>query len=203
MNTNLQILRILPAKSASRHLLFYKKGCMTKDNITVMPHFFDRYINLVPNIDLLDALTEGASLETLLPAQTITDLGDYRYAPNKWTAKDIAQHLIDTERIMAYRALRFARNDRATLPGFDEDNFAKYANASHRSVQGLYEEFAGQRQSTIVLFRSFDEEMLQRTGICFGQTVSVLALGFVLAGHPIHHANVVQERYLIPNRELL
>ena len=105
---------------------------MTKDNITAMPHFFDRYINLVTNIDLLDALTEGASLETLLPAQTITDLGDYRYAPNKWTAKDIAQHLIDTERIMAYRALRFARNDRAMLPGFDEDNFAKYANASHR-----------------------------------------------------------------------
>ncbi len=169
---------------------------MTKDNITVMPGFFDRYINLAPNIDLTDALAQGASLETLLPAQQMSDLGEYRYAPGKWTAKDIVQHLIDTERILAYRALRFARNDQTPLPGFEEDDFAKYANAGQRTIADLYDEYALQHQLTSRLFRSFDAGMLQRTGICFNQTVSVLALGFILVGHPMHHANVVRERYL-------
>jgi len=177
---------------------------MTKSDIAVMPGFFDRYIDLAPNIDLLDALTEGVSLEPLLPAQTMTDLGDYRYAPGKWTAKDIVQHLIDTERILAYRALRFARNDKTQLPGFDEDDFARHANAERRTITDLYAEFALHHQLTVALFKSFDEETLQRTGICFKKSVSVLALGFILVGHPIHHANVVKERYYsIPNRKLL
>ncbi|MCY7360121.1 MAG: DinB family protein [Rudanella sp.] len=169
---------------------------MTKSDITVMSGFFDRYINLAPNIDLIDALTQGISPETLLPTQTMTDLGDYRYAPGKWTAKDIVQHLIDTERILAYRALRFARNHQTILPGFEEDDFARHANAAKRTITDLYDEYAQQHQLTVTLFRSFDEEMLQRIGICFNQTVSVLALGFILVGHPMHHANVVRERYL-------
>ncbi len=161
-----------------------------------MPGFFDRYINLAPNIDVIEALTEGVSLESLLPAQTMTDLGDYRYAPGKWTAKDIVQHLIDTERILAYRALRFARNDKTALPGFEEDDFALNANAERRTITDLYDEYAQQHQLTVSLFKSFDEEMMQRTGICFNQSVSVLALGFILVGHPIHHAKIVKERYL-------
>lgn len=169
---------------------------MTKAHINPMPGFFDRYIKLAPDGELNDALAAGARLETLLPVQTLENLGDYRYAPGKWTAKDIVQHLIDTERIMAYRALRFARNDQTRLPGFEEDDFAQYAQASRRSLSDLYDEYALQRQSTRALFRSFDAEMLQRTGICFNQTISVLALGFVLVGHPIHHARVIQERYV-------
>lgn len=161
-----------------------------------MPGFFDRYINLAPNTDVIEALTEGVSLESLLPAQTMTELGEYRYAPGKWTAKDIVQHLIDTERILAYRALRFARNDKTALPGFEEDDFALNAHAEKRTIADLYDEYAQQHQLTVSLFRSFDNEMLQRTGICFNQSVSVLALGFILVGHPIHHANVVRERYL-------
>jgi hypothetical protein len=170
---------------------------MTKSDIAVMPGFFDRYIKLAPDIDLIEALTAGASLDPLFPAQTMESLGEYRYAPGKWTAKDIIQHLIDTERIMAYRSLRFARNDQTKLPGFEEDDFAQQAGASRRTIADLYEEYALQRQSTIALFRSFDAEMLQRTGICFNQTISVLSIGFVLVGHPIHHANVVRERYLL------
>ncbi len=173
-----------------------RTGKMTKSDIIVMPNFFDRYIKLAPDIDVIEALTQGTSLETLLPIQTMTDLGNYRYAPGKWTAKDIVQHLIDTERILAYRALRFARNDQTTLPGFEEDDFAKHAHAERRSFTDLYDEYAWQHQLTTMMFRSFDAEMLQRTGICFNQTVSVLALGFILVGHPIHHANVVRERYL-------
>lgn len=168
---------------------------MNKTAIAVMPAFFDRYINLAPDIDVVDALANQALLASVLPMETMANLGDYAYAPGKWTAKDIVQHLIDTERIMAYRALRFARFDNTSLPGFEEDDFARSARASRRTITDLYAEFDAVRQATLALFRSFDDEMLQGTGICAGQTLSGLALGFVLVGHPMHHANVVRERY--------
>lgn len=170
---------------------------MNKSDIAVMPAFFDRYINLAPDVDVVEALANQASLETVLPMETMLNLGDYVYALGKWTAKDIVQHLIDTERIMAYRAMRFARADKTTLPGFEEDDFARAAHASRRTIADLYAEFDAVRQANIALFRSFDDEMLQQTGICAGQTLSALALGFVLVGHPMHHANVVRERYLV------
>lgn len=169
---------------------------MTKSDISVMPQFFDRYINLVGNIDLIDALSQATSFDRLLPADAMEALGDLRYAPGKWTVRDILQHIIDTERIMAYRALRFARNDQTSLPGFDEQLFGQTADATRRNLVDLYEEYTLNRQSTIALFRSFDEDMLVRSGICFNQTISALALGFVLVGHPIHHVNIIQERYL-------
>ncbi len=169
---------------------------MTKSEIPVMPDYFDRYINLVANIDLIDALSQEVSFAQLLPIETAEALGDRIYAPGKWTVRDILQHLIDTERIMAYRAMRFARNDQTSLPGFDEELFGQTARATCRNLTDLYEEYALNRQSTLALFRSFDEDMLTRTGVCFNQTISPLALGFVLVGHPMHHVNIIQERYL-------
>lgn len=173
-----------------------KTHAMTKSEIPVMPNFFDRYINLADDIDLIDALTQAASFAELLPVETAEALGDRIYAPGKWTVRDIVQHLIDTERIMAYRAMRFARNDKTALPGFDEELFGQTAHATRRTLADLYDEYVLNRQSTIALFRSFDEEMLVRGGTCFNQTVSPLALGFVLVGHPIHHVNIIRERYL-------
>lgn len=169
---------------------------MTKSDIPVMPQYFDRYINLAEDIELIDALSQAASFDNLLPTETAEALGEVRYAPGKWTIRDIIQHLIDTERIMTYRALRFARNDQTTLPGFDEGLFGQTARATQRSLTDLYDEYALNRQSTIALFRSFDEAMLVRSGICFNQTISVLAIGFLLVGHPIHHINIIRERYL-------
>lgn len=170
---------------------------MTKSDIAVMPNFFDRYINRVDeSTDLLTALAQTADYNRLMPIETLEVLNDHVYAPGKWTGRDILQHLIDTERIMSYRALRFARNDQTTLPGFDEELFGQTANATRRSLTDLYDEYALVRQSSLALFRSFDDEMLQRTGICFSQTISVLAIGFVLVGHPMHHATIIQERYL-------
>ena len=168
---------------------------MTKSDIPVMPQFFDRYINLAPNIDLIDALNQPASFAQLLPTETAEALGDRIYASGKWTIRDIIQHVIDTERIMAYRAMRFARNDKTSLPGFDEELFGQTARATRRNLADLYEEYALNRQSTIAMFRSFDEEMLMRSGICFNQIISPVALGFVLVGHPMHHANIIRERY--------
>ncbi|WP_026262617.1 DinB family protein [Spirosoma panaciterrae] len=169
---------------------------MTKSEIPVMPDFFDRYINLADNVFLIDALTESASFETLIPAYKLEALGDRRYAPGKWLVTDILQHIIDNERIMTYRALRFARNDKTELPGYDEELFGQTANASRRTVADLYEEYALVRQSSIALFKSFDNDMLLRTGICFHRTISVVALGFVLVGHAKHHVNIIRERYL-------
>lgn len=169
---------------------------MTKSDIAVMPQFFDRYISIAPDIDVISALNLAPSFTTLLPFETAEALGDRIYAPGKWTIRDIIQHIIDTERIMAYRAMRLARQDQTPLPGFDEESFGQTARANRRSLTDLYDEYALMRQSTIALFRSFDEPMLLSSGICSNIAISPLALGYVLVGHPMHHSNVIRERYL-------
>ncbi|MBD2699789.1 DinB family protein [Spirosoma sp. BT702] len=169
---------------------------MKKSDIPVLPKFFDRYINIADNTFILDALEQGATFEKLIPARTLEDLGELRYAPGKWTVKDIVQHIIDNERIMTYRAMRFSRNDQTPLPGYDEELFGQFANANHRTIADLYDEYASLRQASIALYKSFDDEMLLRSGVCFNQTITVLALGFVLVGHATHHINIIKERYL-------
>jgi hypothetical protein len=170
---------------------------MKKSEIPRMPQFFDRYINLNPDdADVLTALTDTATIAQLIDPAQLTALGDYVYAPGKWTVRDIVQHVIDTERIMAYRALRIARHDETALPGFDENLFAANARATRRPLADLLAEYAVVRQGNLALFGSFNEATLLRSGLCSGQAISVLALGFVLAGHVRHHVRIIRERYL-------
>ena len=124
------------------------------------------------------------------------DKFDYRYAEGKWTIKDILQHLIDAERIFAYRALRFARNDKTALASFEENDYAIQANANQRSIQDLLTELAIVRQATLSLFKSFYKEQLLKNGIASNKTMSVRALGFTIIGHQNHHQRIFQERYL-------
>ena len=124
------------------------------------------------------------------------DKFDYRYAEGKWTIKDILLHLIDAERIFAYRALRFARHDKTPLASFDENIYVDVAHANQRSIQDLLGELAVVRQATLSLFKSFSEEDLLRTGIASNNPMSVRALGFVIIGHQNHHQRVFEERYL-------
>lgn len=124
------------------------------------------------------------------------DKHDYSYAPGKWTIKDIIQHLIDTERIFSYRALRFSRGDATELPGFDENLFANNAQANERKLQEMLTELALVRQSTIMLFKSLTAESLLKTGIASGYTVSVRSIGFAVIGHQNHHIKIFKERYL-------
>lgn len=124
------------------------------------------------------------------------DKFDYRYAEGKWSIKDIIQHLIDAERIFAYRALCFARNDKTSLPGFEENDYVDEANAGKRSIQDLLSELAVVRQGTLSLFKSFSNEELMRKGIASNNPISVRALGFVIIGHQNHHQRVFEERYL-------
>lgn len=124
------------------------------------------------------------------------DKFDYRYAEGKWTIKDIILHLIDAERIFAYRALRFARNDKTELPGFEENDYVDYANANQRSIQDLLSELSVVRQATLSLFKSFSNEDLLRIGIASNKPMSVRAIGFTIIGHQNHHQRVFEERYL-------
>lgn len=124
------------------------------------------------------------------------DKFDYRYAEGKWAIKDIIQHLIDAERIFAYRALRFARNDKTDLPGFEENNYVNEANANKRSIMELLTELSAVRHATMYLFKTFNEEQLKRVGVASNNEMSVRALGFVIIGHQNHHQQIFVERYL-------
>ncbi len=124
------------------------------------------------------------------------DKFDYRYAEGKWTIKDIIQHIIDAERVFAYRALRFARNDKTELPGFEENDYVAEANGNKRSIMELLTELSAVRHSTLLLFKSFNEEQLLRYGIASNNPMSVRAIGFVIIGHQNHHQKVFEERYL-------
>jgi len=124
------------------------------------------------------------------------DKYDYRYAEGKWDIKDIIQHVIDSERIFAYRALRIGRGDKTPLPGFEEADYGAAADAGRRHLQELLTELSLVRHSTINLFKSFREEELGRTGTASNYTVSARALGFLIIGHQNHHIKIFKERYL-------
>lgn len=168
---------------------------MKRSAITPMPVFFDRYINLVEDIDLFEAFEKYTPDQVYSDKKKLSTLGDRIYAENKWTIKDILQHVIDNERIMAYRALRFSRNDKTELPGYDEAILGANTIASTRSVDDLLEEFNQVRISTIALFRNMNEAMLLNSGMANNTRISPLALGFVIIGHPVHHMNIISERY--------
>jgi len=158
--------------------------------------FYHNYINHVTEDELAEAFDkESASLVRFLDAIP-ADRYDYRYADGKWTIKEVLQHIIDAERIFAYRALRFARKDATPLPGFDENLFAASAKADTRRWDKLVEEFKVVRRSSELLFNSFDEEQLQSNGISSNTPNYVLGLGFILIGHAMHHQKVIKERYL-------
>lgn len=169
---------------------------MKRSEIQPLPQFFDRYINLVEDIDIVEALEKYATIETLLDRTTLLRLEDKVYAPGKWTSKEMIQHLTDNERIQAYRALRIGRNDQTPLPGYNENIFAAHNNSKARDLNELLDEFAVTRKSNIYLFKNLPDEAQKRTGICNNVTISALALGFVLVGHQLHHINIIKERYL-------
>jgi hypothetical protein len=168
---------------------------MKKSEIKVLPKHFDKYIQLVDDQELLIALRNSLHFAALIDLDLLHQKADYSYAPGKWSPKDILQHLIDTERILTYRALRFARNDNTELPGFEEADYAKNTNASRRTINDLLGELAIVRNATIMLFQNFDNTMLQREGVCFKLKINVLSLGFTVIGHQLHHFNVIQTRY--------
>lgn len=158
--------------------------------------FYGTYVRKVEEEHPLSALEnsfqEAKDFLSSLPAEK----AEYRYAEGKWSVKEVLQHMIDTERIMGYRALAIARNDKTPLPGFDENAYVENLDIDHRSLAVLMAEFLELRVSTLSLFRSFTNEVLLRQGTMSGNPASVRALAYIITGHQLHHFQVLKERYL-------
>jgi hypothetical protein len=158
--------------------------------------YYERYTSLVPEGDIISILTRQLD-ETLQLLRGIDEArAGYRYAPDKWSIKQLLGHVIDTERIFSYRALRFARNDKSPVVGFDQDDFVRGGNFDDRNFKGLIDEFENVRRSTIHLFQPLSDEAWMRRGIANDDEVSVRALAFIIAGHLTHHNQILKSRYL-------
>jgi hypothetical protein len=157
--------------------------------------FYANYISKVPGTDVLGVL-EAQRLQMLhLFAGRSERDGSFRYGAGKWTVKEILGHITDTERIFTYRALRIGRGDETPLPGFEQDDFVRNGGFAARGLANLAEEFGAVRSASIALFRSFDEKAWSRRGVASEKAVTVRALGFITAGHQIHHRMILEERY--------
>jgi hypothetical protein len=169
---------------------------MARPDLSSTPPFFHNYIQQVTGDDLMGAFKKETAALTAFIESIPAAKVDYRYAPGKWTIRELLQHIIDAERIFAYRALRFARKDKTPLQGFDENSYAEFSKADKRDWKELVDEFKTVRKSSEYLFGSFDEEQLQATGTSGGNSIAVLALGYIVIGHALHHKKVIEERYL-------
>lgn len=169
---------------------------MKKSDINQPPCYFDRYIAYVDDIEIVDAFKESLTEIDSLDLPMLAAVGDATYAPEKWTIKSIIQHLIDVERILAYRSLRIARNDKTPLPGFDEAVLADNANVEKRTIESLMSELKVTRNATLLLFESLDAEALRRDAIVSDKQMSALAFGFTIVGHQKHHLKTIVEKYL-------
>lgn len=167
----------------------------TSPDPSMLPPFYAGYVAHVAQLSLLDALHHSHEQLSKALQYLPEDKGIYAYAPGKWTIKEVLCHIQDAERIFAYRALRFARNDKTELPGFDEVKYAPESNAHARTLQQLVNELQRLRITTIDLFNSFTPEMLNRAGTANNNLVSVLNLGYIIAGHEMHHLEVLKSRY--------
>ena len=173
-----------------------KEIIITKPLANEYPERYKADIALVDFDDLIQGLKESfcSTFDFLLDLDV--NILTHRYEPGKWTIKEMWQHIIDTERIYCYRALNFARNDKNVLHSFNENEFAMASKAQDRNWRKMLQEYTVVRNGSIMMFESFDEEMLARRGCTNDSTASVKALGYMILAHEIHHINVIKEKYL-------
>jgi DinB superfamily len=155
--------------------------------------YYEKYVSLVSEGDILATL-EKPELAALLSPRKEAD-GDLRYAPGKWSVKEVLGHVIDSERIFSYRALRIARNDQTPMEGFEQDDYVKYGPFGQCSLAALVEEFKSVRLATVSLFRGLDEAAWVRRGVANKNEVSVRAIAYMIAGHELHHKKILLEKY--------
>jgi hypothetical protein len=158
--------------------------------------YYGYYISLNETDSILLNLENQLKITSDFFTSLPNDKLEFQYEVGKWTPKDILQHIIDTERIFAYRALRFARFDNTNLPGYEENDYAEVANANSRTIEDLIEEYKIVKLATIHLFKSFSEKMLLNIGQANNAPTSVRAIGFIISGHEIHHINIIKVKYL-------
>jgi uncharacterized damage-inducible protein DinB len=162
-----------------------------------IPAHYQNYVSLVKSNDLIREL-KGQVLDIQAVISQIPEEKEgYAYAEGKWTIKEVLGHIIDTERIFGYRAMRFARKDKTPLPAFDENAFVANANFNDRTLYELGHEFAIVREANLAMFKTFGEEELNQIGVANGTEVSVRAIMFLIAGHATHHVHVLKTKYLL------
>lgn len=167
-----------------------------RPKVEEIPEYYQDYVSQVKGDDVLTVL-KIADLQTSAFFGGIEkDAWEYAYAPEKWTIKEVLLHIIDTERVFAYRALRISRGDMTPLPGFDQDDFVPNSNANKRSPKSLIAEYRAVRSATIHLLQHFTQDMWEQFGVASGVKFSPLVLAFIMAGHEKHHINILKERYL-------
>jgi hypothetical protein len=169
---------------------------ITKPNYTEHAMYYEQYVQLVDDKkSVLDQLKANSKwLETAFLTYSEAQLCT-PYAPEKWSLKDLLVHIIDCERVFVYRAMRFARNDKTPMPFFDENEFAKEAQANHIPIKKLLKEYKTTRQASIAFFNNLPASFMKRAGIASSFTMSVRACAWIIAGHELHHVAVMKERY--------
>jgi DinB superfamily len=170
---------------------------MKRSQLFPMPEYFDRYINKCDDVEILDAIQTSIDELDKAPIEKWKALGDKVYAPGKWTVKEILQHLIDTERVFAYRTTAFARGDEQAMLSFDEELYGKNGAANTRTIEDLIEEMKILRQSFLLLYKSFTNARLQKIGNGFTGKYSVAAIGFIIPGHQRWHLQILEEKYYL------
>lgn len=172
---------------------------MIKQDLTSEEYhpFYKTYINLIPeSVNLIDGFETGfKNVESFFKAIPKEKL-DYKYADDKWTIKEVFQHIIDTERIFMHRCLRIARHDKTALAGFEQNDYILPSKANSKSMESLLEEYRTTRQYSIVLLKSFSDEDLKCIGKASGNIMSARSAAFSTIGHEIHHVNIIKARYL-------
>jgi hypothetical protein len=166
--------------------------------------YYDRYISLIvqqaPGDGILEALDQQRRQTMMLLCGRDDEDGDFRYAPGKWSAKEVLGHVCDTERVFAYRALRISRADATPLEGFEQDDYVRNGPFAQRPLSDLVEDFIAVRRSTLSLLRNLDEAAWMRRGIANKNEVTVRALAYIIAGHELHHRRILEERYFAASR---
>lgn len=159
--------------------------------------FYSNYIQSVPEGDLIELMRDNMEKSLELFWSVTEEKSQFRYAERKWSIRELLGHIIDAERVFSYRALRFSRNDKTNLPGFDENDFIKHSNYDRRSLNSLISEYEHLRKSNIIMFAGLKEEMWELTGTANNAPISVRALGCIVIGHENHHIKILKERYLL------
>jgi len=157
--------------------------------------YYDRYISMIQGEDILNTLDQQRRQMMLLLSCRDEEEGDFRYAPEKWSAKEVLGHICDTERVFSYRALRISRADATPLEGFEQDDYVRNGPFAQRPLEDLVEDFIAVRRATLSLLRNLDEAAWVRRGIANKNDVSVRALAYIIAGHELHHRRILEEKY--------
>ena len=162
--------------------------------------YYERYISLIPGSEILGTLESQRRQMMLLLSGRDEDEGDIRYAPDKWTAKEVLGHVCDTERIFAYRALRISRGDRTPIEGFEQDDYVRNGPFGRAPLAEIVEDYIAVRRATLTLLRNLDEEAWMRRGVANKNEVTVRALAYIIAGHEVHHRRILEEKYFSVSR---